>query len=87
MTEEFLNIPYEKSSEFFDYFLKYYLGTDDKEIIKKEDEKIKLLAFLRIYYHYKRRKKNEDDYKEQLEFLLNEIKALASRVNNCNIGK
>ena len=87
MTIEFLGFGHKYSSLFFDYFLKYYLGSEDKDFLKKEDDKVKLLAYIRLYYHFKRRKKSEDDYKNEIEYIFNEIKALINSVSSLNIGE
>ena len=83
MTEEFLGIPYETSIKLYNAFIEeYFKGSDDVELIK---DKIALLSLTRMYYHFKRRKKQESDYQKELENIKERSILLIDKLNDLSI--
>ena len=46
--EQFLGIPYDMASEFWNKSLALYLGTDDEETLRTVENKAKIIGFTRI---------------------------------------
>ena len=83
MTEEFLGISYETSIKLYNAFIEeYFKGRDDVELIK---DKIALLSLTRMYYHFKRRKKQESDYQKELENIKERSILLIDKLNDLSI--
>ena len=48
VVEKFMGFSYQTAKDFFNYFLAFYLETDDKEKLKEVTEKASLLCYIRI---------------------------------------
>ena len=83
MTEGFLGISYELSQELYNLFIQdYFKGRNDIDLIK---DKIALLALTRMYYHFKRRKKQETDYQNELNNIKERTILLIDKLDDLNI--
>ncbi|MBO7078618.1 MAG: phosphotransferase [Bacilli bacterium] len=84
MSEEFLGIKYELSQKLYNLFIKdYFEGRSDIDLIK---DKIALLSLTRMYYHFKRRKKQETDYQNELNNILERAINLIDKLDDLNIN-
>lgn len=83
MSEEFLGIKYELSTKLYNLFIKdYFNDRSDIDLIK---DKIALLALTRIYYHFKRRRKQETDYQNELNIIKERVVLLTDKLEDLNI--
>lgn len=85
IVEDFLGIDYETSKEIWKLFLPMYLDTNDEERIKCVENKVKLLADVRLLRHVIRREKKNgvtDESEKTIQFALSEIDSVIDNVDD-----
>lgn len=84
VVENFMGFSYETARQFFDFFLKHYLDTDDEEMLFDVTRKASLLCYIRMVNKiHKKRDLSENDRSdiercmEKIEVLLEKVDSLA----------
>ena len=84
VVEDFMGFSYETAREFFDFFLRHYLGTDDEDRLREVTEKARLLCCIRMIHKVHKKqilspsdRKTIHNYKEQINSLLGRVTSLA----------
>jgi len=78
---EFINISQEQAREFWKYFMISYFETEDQDKLKEIEEKIDLLAYIRVINHFAKRNLNP----ELINIAKNKIAELARKLDNLDI--
>jgi len=80
--KDFTGIPNELGPQVWEKFIKYYLGTDDQEVISNVENKVKYLNLIRIIRHYGRRGMfDTPEGKLIFDDLLREINSLTEKID------
>lgn len=83
MVEKFMGLPYEACCKFWDSFLKAYFADKDDATIGQIEQKIRLVAALRLLSHYFRRPNRDDEEsKAYIQYALDEIGRLLPEVDS-----
>ncbi len=85
VVEKFMGFSYETSRRLFDYFLRYYLGTEDEDRIREVKEKASLLSYLRIIRKINKNVDLSDKDKKRIEGYREKISELTDRIDSLDI--
>lgn len=80
--ENFLGLSYETAVKFWDIFAACYLGTDDKEKIKKFEDKVRLLSYVRLINHTAKRNADTEEGKKAIAYSVEKINELVKVVDS-----
>lgn len=79
----FLGVPHEIAVEFWEKALEKYLGTTDKEKIKKVEDKAKIIGFMRLLRRLIRRGGLEDaEKKREVDYFIEQLTKLVPTVDS-----
>ncbi len=79
VVEDFMGFSYQTAKAFFDYFLKYYMGTDDEKILQSVEEKASFLCYIRMVNKiHKKGKLSEKDH-ELAEHYVEKIRKMRTK--------
>lgn len=83
MTENFYGFSCDKAREIWDLFLHMYLNSEDVQYIQTVDEKINILAILRLIRHYVRRGAcNTEEGKKLIELNVQRLRELTDKTES-----
>jgi hypothetical protein len=78
--EDFLEIPYGTECEIWKKFLRDYLGTDDEDALKNTEDKIRIVAYVRLMRHVIRRGEDQaGDGRRTVEYAARQLGELLDR--------
>lgn len=80
--ENFLGLSYDTAVKFWDIFATCYLGTDDKEKIKKFEDKVRLLSYVRLINHTAKRNADTEEGKKAIAYSVEKIDELVKIVDS-----
>lgn len=79
ITKEFFGFSNEITQKLWEDFLPAYLGTNDPERLQEVEQKIKLLAYVRLLRHFARRDPEHPDSKKAIALTTTEIPELLKK--------
>lgn len=82
MVENFLGIPYELATEFWNKFIRKYLKNPSEDRVEQAMNKIKLLSNVRQLRHYARRSATDPKSLEAMEYSKQQINELIDKVDS-----
>ena len=81
IVENFMGFSYNVSIQFFDYFMKYYLGTDDENKIREVVDKLSVLSYMRMIKKiYKHVNLSEED-KKKIKYYMEKLSDVVSGID------
>lgn len=80
VVEKFMEFSYQTAGDFFRYFLKYYLGTDDEDKIRKVTEKAEFLGSLRMIRRIRKKDSLSDEDRASITRYVKRVKELTDRI-------
>lgn len=81
VVEQFLGLPYPVAKRIWEVFLPRYFETDDSAYLEKAEEKIRLVAFVRLMRHTLRRGIRTENDKKTVELAKASLKELLKTVD------
>ena len=79
IVENFMGFSYETAGQFFRFFLKHYLGTEDEDRLREVTEKASLLSWSRAIRQLYKKRSLSDRNREMIERYTGRIRDLAER--------
>jgi thiamine kinase-like enzyme len=79
VVEDFMGFSYETSKQFFDSFLRYYLGTDDEDKLREVTEKASLIGCSRMIRKIRKKKDLSLDDKRMIVPYVERLADLVNR--------
>ncbi len=83
--DPYLGTPGRVNCRFFEYFLKYYLQTEDEERLRRVTERAALLADLRLIQRYEEQETISPETQKELDALFAETAELSQRIEELSI--
>lgn len=74
IVENFIGLPYDKCVRIWDKFIKVYLDTEDEEKLAFVTDKVKLVAYLRLFRHMFRRQEDKSFLAPETAYALEKLK-------------
>ena len=81
VVEKFMGFSYQTARVFFDFFLKCYLGTDDRKVLQNVTEKARFLSAIRMVNKVHKKDKRTDEDGKIINKYLRITKELADRLD------
>ncbi len=81
VVEKFMGFSYQTARVFFDFFLKSYLGTDDRKVLQNVTEKARFLSAIRMVNKAHKKDKRTDEDGKIIDKYLTITKELADRLD------
>jgi uncharacterized protein (TIGR02172 family) len=81
VVEKFMGFSYQISRQFYQKFLEYYFGTDDKDRLDKITEKASLLCYIRLIAKIHKQRTISDKDRQIIDHCLRRINELTERLD------
>ncbi|MBP5292266.1 MAG: HD domain-containing protein [Lachnospiraceae bacterium] len=81
VVENFMGFSYQTAAQFFDYFLKYYLDTEDEDRLRDVTEKLSLICAIRMVNKIHKKDKLSEKDKELIGCYMQKVAELADRLD------
>lgn len=78
----FMGYSCETAGQFFDFFLKYYLDTEDEDRLREVTEKAALLAYIRMVHRIRKTGAPTGEDRKWVDYCLGKIAELAERLDS-----
>lgn len=79
--ENFMGFSYQTSLKFFDCFLRYYLETEDEEVLRSVKEKASLLCYVRMVNKIHKKHERSEEEKQIINNYMEKIRELTGKLN------
>lgn len=79
--EDYMGFSYRTAKAFFDYFLRYYLGTEDESILKEVKDKASLLGYIRMVNKIHKKSEHSDKDKAMIRYYVKKTEDLCKRLD------
>ncbi len=81
VVENFMGFSYETSKQFFDEFLKCYLGTEDEAVLNDVKKKASLIGYIRLIRKFRKSRQLSDSEQARVEHYLKKISDIAGELD------
>lgn len=81
VVEQFMGFSYKTARQFFDLFLKHYLGTEDETRLREVTEKASILCYLRTIHRIRKKRVLSEQDKKSIRRTMGKIAVLAEKLD------
>ena len=81
IVEDFMGFSFQTAKDFYKYFIKYYLGTEDEEKIAEVSEKAAFLSYVRMVARIRKKKSLTENDRNQISMYMERITHLLDKLD------